>query len=130
MDRRQALALFAFTGVGALLKPIEAVAAFVPYSWYGSSLRLASGKVATPYKYYDGANIGIEMTCTASQQGSFKVQCCNDSGICLGSKQFAYKGFTKRTWRLPKQGRYRFIFEKATADGVLVTSSDVKMYSW
>jgi len=43
---------------------------------------------------------------------------------------FAYQGFTKQTWRMPKPGNYQFVFSKMYDDRIVVSSTDVKMYSW
>lgn len=130
MDRRQALLAIAATCMGCLAKPALGIAEPTPYSWYGGSLHLVSKAVTTPLRYFDGSNIGIEMTCSADRHGSFEVTCCDASGACLGTRVFPYQGFLKRTWRMPRPGNYRFVFRKMYPDLVPVTSSDVKMYSW
>lgn len=130
MDRRRAILILSATCTSLLAKPIEAFASAMPFSWYGSTLRLVSSAVVTPFKYYDGSSIGIEMTCSAARKGAFKVKCCDASGACLGSRMFAYQGFTKQTWRMPKPGNYQFVFSKMYDDRIVVSSTDVKMYSW
>lgn len=57
MDRRRAILLLSATCTSLLAKPIEAFASAMPFSWYGSTLRLVSSAVITPFKYYDGSRL-------------------------------------------------------------------------
>lgn len=98
-------------------------------SWYGTTLRLSSsGRTST--SYFDGNNVGIEMTCSSSKDGYFSVQLKRASdGSTVGTASFKYNGFTKATWTNVGPDSYYFAFSKQI-DGAIVTSSDVAMYSW
>lgn len=48
MDRRRAILILSATCASLLAKPIEAFASAMPFSWYGSTLRLVSSAVVTP----------------------------------------------------------------------------------
>lgn len=100
-------------------------------SWYGTSMTLLT-KTQTGQKYYDGNNIGIEMTCSSTTAGTFVVSLYRTSGTSaqfLGSANFKRQGFTKATWNGVGPGRYYFTFSKPN-DGTIVRSYDVATYSW
>lgn len=72
------------------------------------------------------------MTASCPSSGTFIVslyRVVNGRGTLVGSASFKRKGFTKATWEGVGSGTYRFVCKKP-ADGKLVTSSDVAMYSW
>lgn len=101
-------------------------------SWHGYTLVL-SLNTRTPEWDFDGNNIGVEMTCTASRNDSFTVTLyrigSNDAKERVGSADLRYQGFSKATWTNVGPGTYFFEFEKK-ADGITVFSSDVAAYSW
>lgn len=130
MDRRTLLTGFAFGMLGSALRPGKAFAQADSRSWYGSSMTLVQGSYRTAAQYYDGSYIGVEMTCSATRDGSFDVTCCKSGGSCLETKTMSYRGFTKRTWRSFGPGTYYFVFTKRVDDRVVVKSTDVKTYSW
>lgn len=102
-----------------------------PLSWYGDDLSLYTTH-SFPELYFDGNNVGIEMTASCPSSGTFIVslyRVVNGRGTLVGSASFKRKGFTKATWEGVGSGTYRFVCKKP-ADGKLVTSSDVAMYSW
>ena len=130
VDRRNAIKTVAMSTATLLLTPIQAFADVLTRSWYGSTLSLSGTSSRTPAQYYDGNNIGIEMTCTAPKQDYFYVQCCTTTGIKLARKQISYIGFTKQTWPSRGPGYYYFTFTKRRNDQITVRSQDVKTYSW
>lgn len=102
-----------------------------PFFWYGDDLSLYTTH-SFPELYFDGNNVGIEMTASCPSSGTFIVslyRVVNGRGTLVGSASFKRKGFTKATWEGVGSGTYRFVCKKP-ADGKLVTSSDVAMYSW
>lgn len=130
MNRRNALkALLGIVSSG-LVFPQTAHAEQGQRSWYGDSFTLKGKSWTSPSRYYEGSNIGIEMTCSSSVSGTLSVRCCSSSGQCLGVRSFKYRGFTKATWSMPSPGTYYFRVEKTKLDTVPISSSDVKMYSW
>lgn len=103
----------------------------LPRSWYGDSLRLLNTQYLQE-RYFDGNNVGIEMTASSPSDGTFSVSLYRIEGegsSFISSATFKRNGFTKATWEGVGPGTYRFVCKKA-ADGKLVTSSDVAMYSW
>lgn len=115
-----------------------AIAAEVtPYSWFGSTLELGSTYTG-PARYYDGNNVGIEMTARQETNGSrpansyFTVEPMQKKSLTyssLGSKRMSRSGFSKVTWQNVGSGTVKFKFSKTT-DGCWVYSNDVAMYSW
>ena len=102
-----------------------------PLSWYGDDLSL-SGTYSFQDRYFDSNNVGIEMTASCPSSGTFTVslyRVVNGRGTLVGSASFKRRGFTKATWEGVGSGTYRFVCKKP-ADGKVVTSSDVAMYSW
>lgn len=101
-------------------------------SWHGYRLNL-SLSARTPNWVFDGNNIAIEMTCTASRNDSFTTTLyrIGSSGAKerVGSADLKYQGFSKATWTNVGPGTYFFEFEKK-ADGITVFSSDAAAYSW
>ncbi len=117
--------------VNVYSSPYEAPQPPLARSWYGESLYLSKQSKSGSY-YFDGNNIGIEMTASCSTGGSFTASLYRMNGANLsfiGSATFKRNGFTKATWSNVGSGTYRFVFTK-TSDGSTVTSSDVAMYSW
>lgn len=96
-------------------------------SWFGGSLSLVSHQTLSS-RYFDGNNVGIEMTASCPVDGMFSVSLLR-SGSLVGSATFKRNGFTKATWEGVGPGYYQFSFSKAN-DGAWVTSGDVAMYSW
>lgn len=115
--------------IGLLSAPTAALATVDQYSWHGDSFTLASGTRKSAVHYFDGNNIGIEMTCSANRQGTFVVGCYQSNGQKIGTRTFAYQGFTKATWPSAGPGYYYFLFSKVN-DGAVVKSNDVATYSW
>lgn len=98
-------------------------------SWYGASLRLTTIQRFGPY-YFDGNNVGIEMTASCPTNGNFFVSLERAStGGNVGTATFRRNGFTKATWTNVGSGDYIFTCSK-NKDGSAVASSDVAMYSW
>lgn len=100
-------------------------------SWYGASLALSRTSY-TPTHYYDGNNVGIEMSCSSEKEGSFTVtlwRSVTGNSERVGTAMFDRNGFTKATWSNVGPGSYYFIFTKAS-DGALVYCRDIGMYSW
>ncbi len=100
-------------------------------SWYGDSLNLLSTQTFQD-RYFDGRNVGIEMTASCPIDGSFTVslfRISNGRASLVGSASFKRNGFTKATWENVGSGTYRFLCKK-TLDGKRVTSTDVAIYSW
>ncbi len=100
-------------------------------SWYGGTLALKSSANLGPFSF-DGSNVGIEMTCSSSSSGSFRVVLYRGNrvgdGTKIGGALFSRQGFTKATWSNVGSGNYYFAM--SNAGGATVTSSDVAMYSW
>ena len=96
-------------------------------SWFGDSLSLVSRQTSSS-RYFDGNNVGIELTASCPVDGTFTVSLLR-SGSLIGSATFKRNGFTKATWEGIGPGHYQFTFSKAN-DGARVTSNDVAMYSW
>lgn len=102
-----------------------------PLSWFGDDLSLYTIHYF-PELYFDGNNVGIEMTASCPSSGTFTVslyRVVNGRGTLVSSASFKRKGFTKATWEGVGSGTYQFVCKKP-ADGKVVTSSDVAMYSW
>lgn len=98
-------------------------------SWYGTRFSFASTYSTGSYSF-DGNSVGIEMNCSATGGGVFSVSLVNAStGHIVGSATFQRNGFNKADWTNVGPGRYRFMFSKA-ADGVVVSCSNVAMFSW
>jgi len=103
----------------------------MPRAWFGSTMVLYT-TYETSTHYYDGNNVGIEMTCSSNASGTFNVTLMRiegNSSASLGTAKFKRNGFTKATWEGVGPGAYYFVMSKPT-DGRRVTSSDVAMYSW
>lgn len=121
-------------GVSIEVSHVKAPGADVPtaYSWYGMNMSLIN-RYESPSYFFDGNNVGIEMTCSSATQGTFTVELQRRVSYnryeSLGTASFDRNGFTKATWEGVGSGTYRFVFSKAS-DGVWVTSSDVALYSW
>lgn len=101
-----------------------------PYSWYGEPFSIVSGTKKTAVRYFDGSSVGLEMTSSATIQGTFSVSLYREGGTLLGARQLKFNGFSKVTWSNVGSGRYFFSFTKTTAPSVKVTTSQLKMYSW
>ncbi|WP_147569449.1 hypothetical protein [Collinsella ihumii] len=132
IDRRRALKILVLSALGLVPVPSTAMALIVPRSWYGWSFTLTGKSITTPAQYFDGNNIGIEMTCSAAVSGRLLVSCHSgySGGSSLGTRSFSYQGFTKATWQSNDPGIYRFVISRQGTDSAVVRSSDVKMYSW
>lgn len=106
-------------------------------SWYGSSLYMyKTTSVSGSTRYYDGSNVGIEMTCTTGGTNAcdsyFSVELHRVSGFSdtyIGSAAFKHNGFTKATWTNVGSGNYYFKFVKCS-DTQSISSNSVAMYSW
>lgn len=113
-----------FNGVGA-------------QSWYGSSLYLSATSYSGQKRYYDGNNVGIEMTCSAAGGSAcdsyFSVELHRKNSLLedtyIGSAPFKRNGFSKATWSNVGSGNYFFKFVKCS-DSQSISSNDVAMYSW
>ncbi|MCI8424242.1 MAG: hypothetical protein HFJ72_01060 [Adlercreutzia sp.] len=107
-----------------------------PYSWFGSTLQLGfKSKHTGETRWYDGTNVGIEMTSASSVPSSstqtFNVELHRAHGITndwIGTAKFKVTGFTKATWTNVGSGNYYFVFNNQS--NYSVKSNDVKMYSW
>lgn len=103
-----------------------------PYSWYGGSLSFITS-LQGQTRYYDGTNVGIEMTASTYGSGYFEVKLFRDNGWgnsdYIGSSWFNCNGFSKGTWSNVGAGNYYFEFANNESGG-WVSSSDVAMYSW
>ncbi len=100
-------------------------------SWYGDTLNLLNTQCFHD-RYFDGNNVGIEMTASCPIDGTFTVsllRVTNGRAAFVGSASFKRNGFTKATWEGVGSGTYRFVCKKPS-DGKRVTSSDVAIYSW
>lgn len=106
-------------------------------SWYGSSLYMyKTTSVTGSTRYYDGSNVGIEMTCSTGGTNAcdsyFSVELHRVSGLSdtyIGSAAFKRSGFTKATWTNVGSGYYYFKFVKCS-DTQSISSNNVAMYSW
>lgn len=100
-------------------------------SWYGGEATFTFTHTTTP-RYYDGTNVGIEMTCSSSKDGSFVVELWRGSsklgGSYVGRAEFSRQGFTKATWSNVGSGNYFFVFTNNA--GTPITCSGIAMYSW
>lgn len=100
-------------------------------SWYGGEASLLFSYSTTP-RSFDGANVGIEMTCTSTKAGSFTVELWRGSSRFsasrVGTANFSRQGFTKATWTNVGSGTYFFVFTNSA--GTLIKCSDIAMYSW
>lgn len=112
-----------------LLGAESASAGVQPFSWYGDSISLREGTKRLSTRYFDGNNIGLEMTCQAERDGSLTVRCYTASGVYVGARYYPYRGFAKRTWPSKGPGNYYFLISKSK-DGIVVSSSDIAVYSW
>lgn len=128
----------------ALIALAIALSVFVPssiafaseastYSWYGSTLEVGGYSSWTgATRYYDGSNVGIEMTCRSSGSGTFDVELHRGYIVFndyIGTVAFNVNGFTKGTWTNVGSGNYYFKFNNPRV-GLNVYSNDVAMYSW
>lgn len=129
LTRRDAVGLIA-AACAVLVVPKAALADAAVCSWHAWQLSLTNKKVSSPSKYFDGNNIGLEMTCSSSISGTICVECIPEEGGSLGVRYYPYKGFKKNTWKSNGSGQYHFCFYKSGNDVSTVTSSDVAMYSW
>lgn len=122
----------AFTAAEVTHDPEETTLAPETRSWYGTSFTFSSN-LRLGAHYYDGSNVGIEMTCSSSQpSGTFSVRLYRLSGATptfIGNASFKQNGFNKATWSNVGAGTYYFVLSKA-GDGISVTCSEVAMYSW
>ncbi len=62
-------------------------------SWYGGEATFTFTHTTTP-RYYDGTNVGIEMTCSSSKDGSFVVE------LWRGSSKLGDRTWEERSSRV------------------------------
>lgn len=96
-------------------------------SWYGDEL-VFSISAATPLRYFDGSNVGIEVRAECPLGGTFSVGLYRNSNL-IGIASLNRNGFSRAEWTGVGPGSYYFVFSKA-ADGAKITCSNVAMFSW
>lgn len=95
-------------------------------AWYGASCTF-SDSWSSPRRYYDGENVGIEMSTQSSGAGSFTVQLYKSNRL-IGSKAVTKNGFARATWENVGSGEYHFKF--VDRSGSRIACSDIAMFSW
>lgn len=129
-SRREIITSCGLAIVGILM-PSVAFGQVMPRSWYGWSFSITRGEVKTPSRYYDGNNIGIEMTCYSRVSSKLEVSCWTAAGSQIGrAATFSSPGFSKATWGSRGPGTYYFKIAANNENAETVTSDDVQMYSW
>lgn len=96
-------------------------------SWYGGMISFST-QGSTNQHYYDGNNVGIEVSASCQVSGTFTVSLYRN-GIFISSASLRRNGFSRAEWNNVGPGSYRFIFSKSN-DGATVTCSDIAMFSW
>lgn len=104
----------------------KALPVSVTRSWYGDSLALETRFQLGPH-YFSGNNIGIEMTASCPNGGTFSVALYRGSSY-IGAATFNRNGFNRATWENVGSGSYKFVFTKSGSG--IITSNDVAMFSW
>ncbi|MBM6688827.1 hypothetical protein H6A35_08120 [Collinsella tanakaei] len=118
------------TQIQEVTEPMIHMTQISPYSWYGESFSISYGKKQTATKYFDGSNIGIELTCSAPIAGVFRVSLVSSTGVEMGARSISYQGYTNVSWLNVPAGRYYFLFTKQSDPHITVTADQLAMFSW